>query len=1167
MIKEFIFFLILCSILALPFDLDAQRVRINEVLAVNTNFLDEDGDASDWIELFNPHSQLIDITGWTLSDDPDQIDKWTFPQYQFQPNTYLLMWASGKNRFELTQYSSLVKEGDVFQYVIPDATIDENWMMPTFDDSRWSNGYAGFGYGDNDDSTNLPFGTRSVFMRKRFVVTDITELEAAILDIDYDDSFVAYLNGIEIARSLISGNPPAYNAQATREREAQMYDGGSPERYVFQNPESVMKSGENILAIQVHNVGPNSSDMTLIPFLTGQYKNRPIEGENVPAVLNLSDQRFHTNFKLSAGSETIYLYDQMGSLMDSMQLKGERADISLGRDLTNSENLFFDSPTPGFENVTSAFQGVLDTEILFSHQGGKTSAFDLELSVEDSGGQLRYTTDATLPNGTSKIYEGPVRINSSTVIRARYFKDDYVPSVTDSRAYMVNVNHELPIISLITEPRNLFDTDNGIYVRGRQASNDFPFFGANFWEDWERPVHFSFYETDGTTAEMTNAGIKIFGGWSRGFDQRSFSLFARKEYGQGKFKHRFFPKLDYTSFEALVLRNSGNDWNRTMLRDGVLTSLMEDADLEYQAYRPTVVYVNGQYYGIYNLREKVNEHFISSKTGVDPDSIDILEKNSEIILGSNEEYEELIQYVSINNVSTEQAYQQLSEQIDLENFALYYAAQIYFDNQDWPGNNIKFWKAKNGKWRWILFDTDFGFGIWDQNNYLNNTLAFALESRGPGWPNPPWSTLLFRQLNTNKTFRHVFINQMADAMNSRFLPDRVTKRIDDYKENIRSEISSHFTRWNLPLQNWFNLLQQMRSFGNKRQVTVKSDIQQEYGLEGYHQLTLRNPSFFGGYISVNNRIDVESAFWTGDYFSSVPIELTAIAKPGNVFSHWEGDINSTEATVQLDVNAPKAVTAVFKNVTVPILPIVINEINYKSTKEKDADDWIEIYNNSGLEINMTNWSLKDGDENRYTFPAGYKIPADGFVVVARDLEQFKTVHPEVSAIGDLGFGLSSKGDAISLLDQADILRDKVEFDVENGWPEQANGEGFTLELIDPNVNNSLPENWASINENGSPGRANTMPTSVKDIEITDGITVFPIPTKNHLTINLDLDSSSDIDISIYTMDGAVVKFVAQNRFAEGTHQLKTDLSTIADGVYVLLLRMNGEVYQSSILKQ
>ena len=150
-----------------------------------------------------------------------------------------------------------------------------------------------------------------------------------------------------------------------------------------------------------------------------------------------------------------------------------------------------------------------------------------------------------------------------------------------------------------------------------------------------------------------------------------------------------------------------------MMRDVLLTSLMEDSNLDIQAYRSVASYLNGEYWGLYNIREKINEHYLASLHNLDPDEINIVELNGEVIHGDNEAYLNMVSFVSNNSLSSSENYQQIADQIDIDNYIQYQVAQIYYDNRDWPGNNIKFWQPTGGKWRWILFDTDFGAGTWN----------------------------------------------------------------------------------------------------------------------------------------------------------------------------------------------------------------------------------------------------------------------------------------------------------------------------------------------------------------------------------------------------------------------------------------------------------------------
>ncbi|MEM9260907.1 MAG: CotH kinase family protein, partial [Bacteroidota bacterium] len=455
-------------------------------------------------------------------------------------------------------------------------------------------------------------------------------------------------------------------------------------------------------------------------------------------------------------------------------------------------------------------------------------------------------------------------------VRAKIFYPNYFPSPTFSRTYLVGIEHELPIVTLTTEPDNFFSVTDGIYALGNNASEDFPYFGANFWEDWERPLHFALYPQADSLGIAQNIGTKIFGGWSRGNDQKSLSLFARSSYGPGEFAYPFFSQRPFEEYQALVLRNSGNDWLHSMFRDAMHTSLMEGLDLEFQAYRPTVAYLNGTYWGIHNLREKVNEHFIASRFDVNPDEVNLLEFNGEIIQGDNSDYLDLIAYVQTNDLANPNAYQVVADQIDVDNFALYLSAQVYWNNTDWPGNNIKFWNAPGRKWRWIYFDTDFGSNVWSPFSHFENTLAFALEPNGPGWPNPPWSTLLTRRLVEQPIFRNKFVNQLADLMNSRYLPATVNGHIDTLTERLASEIPVHFERWEGDTGTWDEQVGRMRNFVNQRPSLMKNNILEEFNLPAYRslELTIDHPS--AGYVQLNT-LTITADNWQGDYFQNVPI--------------------------------------------------------------------------------------------------------------------------------------------------------------------------------------------------------------------------------------------------------------------------------------------------------
>ena len=230
----------LVTILFIGLISNAQNIRINEVVSSNSVFFDEDGDTPDWIELHNSGTQNVNLGNWTISDDLNNLSKWSFPNITLPANDYLMLWASNKDRNQITSSRTLVNQGDLYKYQIPTSELNANWTHLDFDDTNWDNGISGFGYADNDDATIIPNGTSSIYIRKNFDLNSVEDIISLILDIDYDDGFVAYINGIEIARANINGVPPPYNASTNQDHEAQMYNGGLPDRFQISDFSSIL---------------------------------------------------------------------------------------------------------------------------------------------------------------------------------------------------------------------------------------------------------------------------------------------------------------------------------------------------------------------------------------------------------------------------------------------------------------------------------------------------------------------------------------------------------------------------------------------------------------------------------------------------------------------------------------------------------------------------------------------------------------------------------------------------------------------------------------------------------------------------------------------------------------------------------------------------------------
>jgi len=1138
----------------LPAMASGQGLVINEVMSSNGRTLfDDTGSSPDWIEIHNPQGVGVRLDGCGLTDNDDPF-KWVFPPIVVPAGGHLVVFASGDDRRDAApHWETVIDRGDVWRYLVPTFEPAASWRRPGFDDSGWSSGRTGIGYGDGDDATEVPAGTISVYARKTFHIDDPTTVTHAFLDVDFDDAFVAFLNGQEIARENIAdlGRPPTYREVSDDYTEPRLAYGRQPFHYAIANFRELLRAGENVLAIQVHNTGAGSSDLTLIPFLTLGMEEVPAGARGAAELLRSNLPSLHTNFKISSDGEAISLTSAEGLLLDTVITGELPTDISYGRfpDGTG-EFSYHIEPTPGTTNDAPGYSAISGRPA-FSRTGGfYPDAITLELSTDDALGTTYVTLDGSIPTTESPRYTSPIAIDSTTVVRARVLGDDALPGRTVSHTFFIGDSFTLPVVSISTDPANFFDREIGIYVTGDDFSPDFPHFGANFWEDWERPVHVQFFEPDGTVGFSADAGAKIFGGWSRGHPQRSLSVFARAQYGPTEFRHRIFPTKRINRFEAFVLRNSGNDWQRSHFRDGMMTSLLDDVAVDRQAYRPSVVFINAEYWGIMNLREKINEHYIESNHAdedVDSDAIDLLERNASTIHGDAEHYRALTELLQTRDVSDPTVYEQVASMVDIDNFIDYQAAQIYFDNTDWPGNNIKFWRPRteDGRWRWILFDTDFGFGIWDGNRYTNNTLAFALAPNGPNWPNPPWSTLMLRQLITNDEFVEDFVNRFATHINTIFAGTKVVDRIDAMAAVIEPEMPAQRRRWGSNVSTWTSNVQVMRNFATRRGSYVRSHLRSIFGLAATTSLRLDVSPTGGGAVEVQG-LPITTYPFRGTYFRDLPIRLVARPTPGYRFTGWVGasPADAPETSVVV-TGLSQTVSAAFETDCETIGRVVINEVCYNAPEDADPGDWVELHNRTRRTVDLSGCTFRDeSDEHAFAIPDGTLLARGGFLVLCSDVAAFTSRYPDVDGVyGDLGFSLAGDGEELRLIDASGETLDALTYGDEAPWPPEADGDGATLALTNPILDNTWAPHWAASAAGGTPGADNADVLVEVESECVDDEVLF---------LRGDGNGDGDVDVSdaVFILDWRFLGGTTPDCVAATNANGDGDID-LSDAVYVL----------------
>lgn len=1180
------------------------QIVINEVVASNSQGIsDEDGDNPDWIEFYNPTDSTINLLGYGISDDPENLFKFTFSETEIPAKGFHLVFASDKNRgnssgFSRSFWETIIQEGDVTKYIIPNAPVSNTWIQNSFDDSSWQNGTFGIGYGDDDDATIVPNGTVSIFTRTSFTIDDLSIIDSLLFHISFDDGYVAYINGVEISRFNLTGAAPiAYNAFTTTfTDDPALVKGEELSAITISDYKDILVEGENTLAIQIHNSGTASSDLSLVPFLTISRSEEPESSRGIADQINMTANGIkttHLNFKLSAEGETIWLSNPDSSIEDSLTFPELFSDESFGRGADGNVYIFFD-PTPLSANTSQGFMS-RSAEPEFINKGGVyASTTLLELVNASIGNTVYFTTDGSVPTQNSQVLGTNSRtITETTVFRFISIEEGKLPSKIITQTYLIATDHNLPVVSVSTNPENLWSDQTGIYVEGTNGISGNCTGPRNWNQDWEIPIHIELYEKDGSLGFSSAAGAKIFGGCSRSLPQKSLSIFFRGEYGTAELDYKLFEEKDIEKFQAFVLRNSGNDFNDTHLRDGLMKTLAQGTEIDYQAFRPSVVYLNGEYWGIHNIREKVNEHFLASNSNVRSEDVDLAGPFiDDYIYGNEGAFREFYNEVNAANLQNQAEYESILNHVDIDNYIDYMAAQIYYANTDWPGNNIKYWRdgANNGKWRWIMYDTDFGFNHYNGGNHdgslgsweNHNTLRFALISNRDTWPTYTWSTLIFRKFVQNEEFIKKFTNRMADLMNTSFEAGYVNTVIDSLSQIIDSDMPAHKDRWGGSVSNWESRINGLKHFANIRGSNMEEFLIDLFKVTNPASIRVNTSNTEHGIVRVN-RIEPKSYPWAGRYFigdsytensvtySPVPVELRAIPKRGYRFTAWSGA--STSTNHKIEATSRITYTANFEKIEGEAADIIVNEIMYNASETNESGDWIELYNPTEAIIDISGWILKDDDDSHtFEFQNGTEMTPNSYLVISADLTAFNSQYESITPLlGELGFNLSGNSDQIRLYDDTGLLVDSLQYDDEDPWDSNADGTGYSLELIESESDNSLPENWtAAIKLGGTPGSINSiLPVSNEDQEeVPSEILLkqnYPNPFNPSTSITFELPKQSRVKLSIFDMLGRKVSVLTDEIRTQGVHTFSWDASEHSSGVYFYRLEVGKNVFTKKML--
>ena len=566
-------------------------------------------------------------------------------------------------------------------------------------------------------------------------------------------------------------------------------------------------------AIEIKNV--SDKVINLSEYSIGDKSGKTYKLGNV----NLNPNSYYSlqssTFKFGIGTEKEIIYLYKGSFIeDSLSLGKLRTGISVGINNKN-EKVYYTSTSFGKENSASYYKGYAMEPVFTSDTTYVASGTKIELSSPD-GGTIYYTTDGNFPTKNSTKYTGPITITKNTVIKAINTKDGYLESDTVARTYLTGRKHTIPVVSMTGNP-NSFYGSNGLL--------------SNWKAVQYKKINIEYYEADGSYGTSFPAEVKLSGniGGSRDKSQKAMTVYLRKIYGINTINYPMIKDSENTEYSSFMLRNGGEDYLNVHIFDaGLQKLLVGQMDLDMQDYQPVALYINGSYYGISNLRDKMNSDYAANKFDVDKDKMNVI-KYSVANKGSYSNFNKLVQYIKSHDCSRKDVYEYLKTQIDMQEVVNYWIVQSFFGNTDL--GNVKYWNSDKTGWRYMLYDIDWA--IYYSNRAYNYPIA---NVKVPAATYHFASIDIVRSLYRNAEFRALYLSTFGKHLNSTFKPDRFNKIIDELAKEIEDEVPYHSQRWsgtNSSLGSVTTWKRNIENFKNRykaRYNYVKSSIRTNFSM-------------------------------------------------------------------------------------------------------------------------------------------------------------------------------------------------------------------------------------------------------------------------------------------------------------------------------------------------
>lgn len=908
--------LLLACILFGFFDAGAQ-VQINEVMASNTrSFPDivDFEDYPDWFELKNTTGSAVSLDGYFISDDPSNPFKWPVPSTASIPaNGYLLFMADDHDaapgqshprgywpwkNFITERYhtnfnlsaagesliltkatglstTTLVRASTnapaaVWKFKDNGSDQSTQWRAGNFDDSSWASGPSELGYGDSP-ATTVSYGPDAnnkyitTYFRHHFTVANPAAYTGLTMSLLVDDGCVIYLNGTEVVRRNMPAGDVSYTTLALTAI------GGTDETtfFTYTIPASSLVAGDNVLAVEVHQVAGNSSDLSFDLGLTG-----------------------------SSYATT--------TTIDSVSWGQQVSDISYGRDSSNPA-IFrqYTEPTPGAENTTAVVNDIRITgnEVTASLAAGLYST-DQTVTLTCPSGDIRYTLDGSNPKSTSPLYSAPISITATTVLRARCFETGKAPGAILTRTYFRGETiTNVPYVSVVADPETLFGNTIGIYANQHESVTG-GYGLRDVYKGKDAPGNVEFFATGGSTGFSTTCGIRIGGENNWVHPQKALNFDISGKYGDDNLSYDLFPGNQTSNHTAFTLRDGGDNWEREMLRDCLYPKLAKGfLATDTADYRPSIVFINGAYYGLHDIRERWDDKWFFEHYHLAADKIDHLLyghiTSSAVSLGvdkgSNVDWLALMTFLNTADMTNQVNMDYVESKIDMDSFMDFVIAESYGNNTSWH-HNREFWRGKNpgNKWRWFLTDMD---RTWDTGT-MSGILGSMLSSE---------DVLVRLKLNTG--FKQRLAQRFAAHAAATFAPARVISVISAMDTELTAHVPRHANRWapyGMTVSSRASNIQNIKDYANARAANIHSEVASQLGVAAAVDLTLGVSNPEHGTVLVQGVPVSPSTF---KMFPNIPFTLKVVPAPGYAFSSWTGVAGGSSLSVT--ITGASAITANF----------------------------------------------------------------------------------------------------------------------------------------------------------------------------------------------------------------------------------------------------------------